>query len=338
MGSCPRAVDWNNDTKKDLLVGEREGFIRVYINTGTNESPLFNGFTYLEVGGATFDCGWNSMLWVDDWNEDGKKDLIVGEHDGKFYVLINVNTDADPVFQTTSFLMNGAGIMDIGGRATPFIVDWDGDGKKDLLAGETHGNVFFFKNLGTNAAPSFDGYTLLVAGGVEIDVDYNSRPFVMDWDNDGVMDLLSGSFDTVGETGLVWYFHGLGPLSTDDNQISVATGGSLNFSLNAGLDNANRDYLILGSATGTEPGHPLPGGLATLPLNFDSYTRVIFAYLNTNIFDNFLGTLDGAGQAAAQLNAPVINPIAIGSIVYHAYCLNKPFDYVSNAIQIELIP
>jgi hypothetical protein len=324
-------VDWNNDNKKDLLVGEREGQIRIFINSGTNASPVFTGFTYLEVGGSTFDCGWNSMLFVTDWDEDGKKDLIVGEHDGKIILLLNVNTDADPVFTTESYLLNGGGIMDIGGRTSPVVVDWDGDGKKDILAGEKEGNVFFIRNIGTNSAPEFNGFTLLEAGGALIDVDYNSRPFVVDWDNDGTMDLFSGSFDTVAQTGL-------GPLSTDDNQISVATGGTLNFSLDAGTGNANRNYLVLGSISGTEPGYTLPGGQAVLPLNFDVYTDVIFVLLNTVLFDKFMGKLDGAGQAAAQLNAPVIPPIGIGAILYHAYCLNSPFDYVSNPIQVELIP
>jgi hypothetical protein len=331
-------VDWNNDGKKDLIAGEREGQIRLFINSGTNAAPYFAGHTFIEVGGVTFDSGYNSMPVVTDWNEDGMKDLIVGEHDGKIFLLLNTNTDADPVFQTSSLLQNGAGILDIGGRTSPDVVDWDGDGNKDIVAGETNGNVFFIRNVGTNAAPAFNGFTMLEAGGQVINLGYNARPFITDWDNDGVKDMICGCYDTNTGTGLVWYFHALGPLSIDTNQLSVSTGGTIDFSIDAGVGHADRNYLILGSVTGTAPGYPLPGGNVTLPLNWDVYTDLVFAYLNTPLFQDFLGKLGPVGTGAAQLNAPPIPSTAIGAVLYHAYCLNNPFDYVSNPIRIELIP
>ncbi|MFH2000292.1 MAG: VCBS repeat-containing protein [Planctomycetota bacterium] len=338
MGSSPRVVDWNNDGKKDLIVGEREGRIYLFINTGTHAAPVFAGSTFIEVGGSTFDCGFNSMPVVVDWNEDGKKDLLCGEHDGKIFLLINSNTDADPVFQTSTFIQDGMNDLDIGGRTSPDVVDWDRDGIKDIVAGETLGNIFFIRNVGTNENPAFHGYTLLEADGAVIDVDYNSRPFAVDWDNDGVQDLLCGCYDTTVSTGLVWYYHSQGPLSIDRNQLSAATGGMIQFNLDAGAGNANRNYLILGSATGKTPGYPLPGGLVTLPLNWDVYTDLVFAFMNTALFNHFLGTLDGNGESAAQLNAPALPPTAVGAILYHAYCMNNPFNFVSNAIEIEVIP
>ena len=33
-----------------------------------------------------------------DFNGDGKKDLLVGDHDGFIYVYLNENTDSEPVF------------------------------------------------------------------------------------------------------------------------------------------------------------------------------------------------------------------------------------------------
>lgn len=45
-------------------------------------APAFTGSTFIEVGGVTFDCGTNSMPCIVDWDEDGRKDLFCGRHDG----------------------------------------------------------------------------------------------------------------------------------------------------------------------------------------------------------------------------------------------------------------
>ena len=48
----PCTLDWNNDGKKDLLVGQfKGGKIRLYLNRGTDAKPSFEDFSYLEAGG-----------------------------------------------------------------------------------------------------------------------------------------------------------------------------------------------------------------------------------------------------------------------------------------------
>jgi len=107
--------------------------------------------------------------------------------------------------------------------------------------------------------------------------------------------------------------------------------------LKAGTANAGRKYLMLGSLTGIDPGFALPGGLATMPLNWDSYSDLILALLNSAVFSNFCGPLDSQGQGTATLNLPPVPGFA-GTVMYYAYALNNPFDYVSNAAAMEIIP
>ena len=73
-------------------------------------------------------------------------------------------------------------------------------------------------------------------------------------------------------------------LTADRSELSAATGGTVHFSLFAGKDNAGRSYLLVGSMSGTDPGTPLPGGMATLPLNWDLFTNLVISLMNTPFF------------------------------------------------------
>ena len=49
----PCVADWNNDGKKDLLVGQFSGgIIQVYLNRGTDVAPVFKNSNSLRAGGA----------------------------------------------------------------------------------------------------------------------------------------------------------------------------------------------------------------------------------------------------------------------------------------------
>ncbi len=45
-------MDWNEDGRQDLISGEGglfDGKVRVYLNTGTSQAPLFDGFFYAQT-------------------------------------------------------------------------------------------------------------------------------------------------------------------------------------------------------------------------------------------------------------------------------------------------
>ena len=52
------------------------------------------------------------------------------------------------------------------GHAAPFVYDFDRDGRKDLIVGQFRGGTArIYLNVGTDAEPRFEGYTLLQADG-----------------------------------------------------------------------------------------------------------------------------------------------------------------------------
>lgn len=57
--ASPCVVDWNEDGKKDLLIGHyTKGRIRYYENIGENSNPIFSSFEYLVADGDTIEMPW----------------------------------------------------------------------------------------------------------------------------------------------------------------------------------------------------------------------------------------------------------------------------------------
>ncbi|MFQ5507208.1 MAG: integrin alpha [Planctomycetota bacterium] len=134
-----------------------------------------------------------------------------------------------------------------------------------------------------------------------------------DVNRDGVPDLL------VGAAGFARLLSSR-PLSleTDTHRLSVASGGSQSFRLDAGPGQRNGVYLLLGTASGTRPGIRFPK--ATLPLNPDSYFLLSIAYPNLWI-QGSLGLLDRSGKAQARfLLSPSVG-LPAGLAIHHAYAV-----------------
>ena len=97
-------------------------------------------------------------------------------------------------------------------------------------------------------------------------------------------------------------------------------------------------YILLGSVSGTTPGFPLPEGIETLPLNWDLFTDFVLNFMHMPFFDNFLDNLDGQGENEAAMIMAALPPGYVGLVMYFAYALNNPFDFVSNPVEIEIVP
>lgn len=121
--------------------------------------------------------------------------------------------------------------------------------------------------------------------------------------------------------------------------LSAATGDTIGFTLYADTENAYKKYGLIGSVTGTIPGMELPKFGIILPINWDWFTEyLVFPLINTPVFDNFLGELNGMGRTDATLFTGPLPPEAIGRTMHFAYFTYKPFDMASNPVQVEILP
>lgn len=216
MSCFPRVVYWDADDRKDLLMGQSDGTIKIFLNVNTDQAPAFDGGSVLQAGPAcskqAIYVGGRATPTVVDWNNDAKKDLVIGAYDGKIHLFLNEGTDTDPNFMTETFAQeDGDDLVVPGQRSSPHVCDIDGDGKKDILAGDTEGQLLLYLNVGTDEAPAFSGYTLVEANGAAIDLPSSnptemvrSRPFVCDWSGDHYLDVLIGA-----GTGQIHLFEGL---------------------------------------------------------------------------------------------------------------------------------
>ena len=104
-------VYWDADALKDLLVGRADGTLKIYLNVNTEEDPQFDAGTLLQVGPAgskvDIDVGSRPTPTMVDWNNDGKRDLVVGALDGWIHLYLNEGTDTAPDYLTEQFVQKG---------------------------------------------------------------------------------------------------------------------------------------------------------------------------------------------------------------------------------------
>ncbi|MBM4118836.1 T9SS type A sorting domain-containing protein [bacterium] len=174
--------------------------MHIHLNVGTAQEPRFDSGARVQVGppGAKVDLnvGYRATPDVVDWNEDGLFDLLVGAYDGKLRLYLNEGGGLPPDFRHTLFVSDGSGDLVVPlGYASPTMADFDGDDAKDLVIGNAEGELYFYANAGTQAAPLFGVGWRCESLSLPIDLGYQgrARPFALDWDGDGRQDLLSGS-------------------------------------------------------------------------------------------------------------------------------------------------
>ena len=198
LGSFPRVVYWDEDSKKDLLVGSGTGNISIFLSIGADNNPVFDAGTLVLANSSDISVGYRATSVFEDWNNDGNNDLIVGALDGKIHLFINDTTNSIPDFQMENFANLGSSVLTVSsGRSSPIFYDFDCDGKKDLIAGNTAGQLLFYKNTNTVENPVFSNYVALTSLGIPIQLPGSprSRPSFCYWNNDTFIDVLIGASD-----------------------------------------------------------------------------------------------------------------------------------------------
>ena len=263
MGASPQMVDWDEDGDKDLLVGEYDGHVHYFQNIGTASNPNLRNDGHLQAGGVDIDVSQLAIPVINDWDEDGDKDLIVGNDLANIKIFINVGTNSNPILSPSVLMQANPPISQI--KNGPDIGDLNGDGLKDLAYGWWQGTVYYYPNSGTNAAPAFDEVHLLTALGDTIQPNFPTSGWthleLNDWDEDGDLDLVYGEW--TGQVNI--YLNVTDDLAmtlTPINPPIIIPAGGGSFSYDASIAN-NTTYSVSANVCGAAE---LPSGQVTSPL------------------------------------------------------------------------
>ena len=174
------------------------------------------------AGGRQDHAGGKSLFSFDADN-DGDLDMLFAEAEcDQLFLFENESGDDDP----NNAVINSAGpypeTFSMVNFATPYREDLDFDGVKDLVVSpnlffrefnETNfkESVWFYKNTGTNAVPSYAAVNKHFLQGDMLDVGDNAVPAFFDVDDDGDQDMFIGCYINQDyEAASIYFFENTG--------------------------------------------------------------------------------------------------------------------------------
>ncbi|MBM3859870.1 MAG: VCBS repeat-containing protein [Verrucomicrobia bacterium] len=223
-------ADWDGDKLPDLVVNSIWGKVVWFKNVGTRKSPKLAAaqpikvewdgpqptlaYGWLRPKGKELLTQWRTTPFAVDWNKDGLTDLVMLDHEGYLAFFQRekrgnqlVLLPPQRVFHGINFSVTDSrnniieaapgpirlnhGIAGRSGRRKLCIVDWDGDGKLDILVNAANARFlrqvdardgkWFFQDMGLLAEQNIEGHDV--------------SPTVVDFNGDGIPDFLGGAED-----------------------------------------------------------------------------------------------------------------------------------------------
>ena len=152
--SLPALADFDDDGDPDLIVGNKDGNIAYFENTGTATTASFTQRTSTNNPLDSVDVGTFSSPELTDLDGDGDVDLVVWGWYGAITYFENTGTATAPVFTEFTGADMPLDIIAVS-YAPPALADLDGDGDPDIVAAHKSSEFRYFENDGTDAEPEF---------------------------------------------------------------------------------------------------------------------------------------------------------------------------------------
>ena len=207
----PNVYDWDGDGDLDIICGEFVDGLTWFENIGTRTVPRFTKGR--QLANAKGEIRFHIEMIVPvmcDLDRDGHMDLLVGDEDGRVAWVRHTGEVKRrmPQFESPVYLRQKADAVKFGALSTPCAYDWDGNGKQDIITGNSAGNIALIRNLSGGENPVWDAPQLFTVDGKPIRIMAGENGSIQgpaerkwgytvltiaDWDGDGRADLIVNS-------------------------------------------------------------------------------------------------------------------------------------------------
>jgi len=197
--------------KQALITGSRRGIFPFYELTSEKNGLGISKKKYIagKDGNVLFHPSIAPSVCA--YNEKGNRySNLIASGEGAIYFYRpsgEYTPSGAPVFKDPVPVLQTQAPLDAGSLPSFSVADWDRDGIEDLIVGNSEGFILFYKNIGTNEEPRFLPEVRIKAAGKDIHIQagysgsvqgtQESRwgyvsPTVVDWNEDGLLDLILG--------------------------------------------------------------------------------------------------------------------------------------------------
>jgi hypothetical protein len=205
----PVLFDWDNDRDLDLVVASSYSYFLFFENIGNEHKAIFKEGVPINYKNETLGVVWRTRPTFYDVDRNGIADLFCLDEKGLLSIYKRKKnkqgvielTEKLHVLNDSASTIKLDGLRRETGRATLTIMDWDKDGKSDIIVGnavESFDGLRWYRNIGTNR-----NWILQRQANINMNLPWNHYQLLdpVDWNKDGKMDLIAGS-----EGGWIYYY------------------------------------------------------------------------------------------------------------------------------------